>query len=97
MACALENDATSSQSLKWTLLKEFTNHEELEDYVKNIRFRSASYQTNHQIQCTFFTEKFEMSQQIRKCTVFKLILNDDGISQNIKCPTKYKVNSGCLK
>ena len=39
MACALENDATSSQSSKtnWTLLEEFTTHEELEDYVNKPR------------------------------------------------------------
>ena len=45
MACALENDAISSQSSKTNLklFEEFTNHEELEDYVKNLEFRSATY------------------------------------------------------
>ena len=44
MACALENDATSSHSAKTnlTILEEFTNHEELENYTKNLEFRSAA-------------------------------------------------------
>ena len=64
MACAFENEtnSSSSQSSKtdWTLLEEFTSREVLKEYLKNLEFHSATYQTNHRMQCTICTVKHEI-------------------------------------
>ena len=54
-------------------------------------FRSASYHTNHDIECIFCTEAHKIKQQLRKCTHSKFIINHIGEKIKKICPTKYKV------
>ena len=56
MACALLEDSFSSKSSsknEWTLLEEFTAFEDIDKFLKVMEFRSATYQTNHRLDCIF--------------------------------------------
>ena len=74
MACSVSSNESRDS---WSLLKSFKSTDELQSFLTNDLYRSASYQTNQNIKCTLCNNEHKMKQQLRKCCYIHVESNGD--------------------